>query len=389
MAVMVVVSEYVHVPQATTPLQTAPSTISVVDDLPPFTIPLLVPPSPQTAISVPHVATSVPPVIATSSATTSQPKVTTLVPSKPVVTTKPLVVAPVVVEPVSPPQEISQDIIDAGLNSAAQTLRGALVNIICYAPTGSGLHSMTGSGVVIDPKGIVLTNAHIAQYFLFADRGVSCRLRSGSPATDHYTAALLYLPSIWIQNNAQVLTQISPSGTGEYDFAFIGIVGSIQKPSTPLPNAFPALPLAVAPLSTGAPVVIGSYGAQFLEYSQIQSNLFPTLVFGSVKNVFTFATNSIDVVALGGSAAAQEGSSGGGVVNALGELAATITTSTTEGVTSGRQLNAITASYMRREYANETGESLDSLLSLPLATSIANFIPSGAALEAILAQYLP
>ena len=97
---------------------------------------------------------------------------------------------------------------------------------------------------------------------------------------------------------------------------------------------------------TGTPVVIASYGAQFLEQSQVQSALFPTVVFGSVKDIFTFATNTIDVLALGGSAAAQEGSSGGGVSDAAGKLVGTITTSTTKGTTDTRSLSAITASYI-------------------------------------------
>jgi len=93
----------------------------------------------------------------------------------------------------------------------------------------------------------------------------------------------------------------------------------------------------------------------------------------SVKEVFTFASTSADVLALGGSAAAQEGSSGGGVSNINGELIGTITTSTTEGTTDTRKLDAITASYIRSAYARETGSALDLLLAKPTSTSIADF----------------
>ncbi|MDE2021487.1 MAG: hypothetical protein KGI71_00985, partial [Patescibacteria group bacterium] len=118
---------------------------------------------------------------------------------------------------------------ETALDVSAATLRGALVNIICYVPAGSGLHSISGSGVFIDPKGIILTNAHIAQYFLLADRGVSCVVRSGSPAVSRYTAALAYISPSWIHTNASVLTQASPSGTGEYDFALLAINKSITS----------------------------------------------------------------------------------------------------------------------------------------------------------------
>ena len=90
----------------------------------------------------------------------------------------------------------------------------------------------------------------------------------------------------------------------------------------------------------------------FLNQIRYNPSLFPTIVFGSVKDVFTFAATTIDVLTLGGSAAAQEGSSGGGVAGGNGKLVGTITTSTTNGPTDTRKLDAITASYIRAEYAN-------------------------------------
>ena len=275
----------------------------------------------------------------------------------------------------------------AELDAAATTLRGALVNILCYMPAGSGLHSISGSGVIIDPKGIILTNAHIAQYFLLADRGASCSVRTGSPAADNYRAALIYIPQIWLNLNKKVITQASPSGTGQYDFALLAITQS--ETARPLPASYPYIPLATMPPSAGAPVVIASYGAQFLDTSQIQSGLYPTVVFGAVKDIFTFAVNSVDVLSLGGSAAAQEGSSGGGIAGASDNLVGTITTSTVEGDTDSRTLGAITASYIRGEYATETGQPLDSLLAGPTSNALANFAPRIPSLEAIITSQLP
>ncbi len=275
----------------------------------------------------------------------------------------------------------------AALDATALALREALVNIICYAPAGGVLRSLSGSGVIIDPKGIILTNAHIAQNFLLADRGVSCSIRAGSPAVKRYEAALIFISSAWLNANASVLTQSAPSGTGEYDFALLAITKSATV--TPLPAQFPFLPLAETPSPPGTPVVIGSYGAQFLESSQIQSSLFPTVVFGSVKNVFTFGKNTIDVLALGGSAAAQQGSSGGGIADARGMLVGTITTSTIEGATDTRSLDAITASYIRAQYANETGSALDALLAKPTAAATADFAPQMPTLESVITAHLP
>ena len=277
--------------------------------------------------------------------------------------------------------------VNAALDAAASTLRDALVNIMCYAPQRVGLHSISGSGVIIDSKGIILTNAHIAQYFLLADRNVSCTIRAGSPAINSYEAVLIYIPSAWLSANADILTKTNPRGTGEYDFALLAITKSASTKT--LPAVFPSVPLAILPVASGTPVVIATYGAQFLESSQVQSALFPTIVFGSVKDTFTFATNTIDVLALGGSAAAQEGSSGGGVADASGELVGTITTSTIKGTTDTRSLDAITASYIRAAYASETGLALDLLLAKPTATSVVDFAPHIPALEAIITANLP
>ncbi|MDO8575745.1 MAG: trypsin-like peptidase domain-containing protein [bacterium] len=273
------------------------------------------------------------------------------------------------------------------LDVAASSLRSALANIICYVPIGGGLHSISGSGVFIDSKGIILTNAHIAQYFLLMDRGADCTIRTGSPAADKYKAALIYISPAWLRANADVLTQTLPHGTGEDDYALVAVTKGVT--AAPLPGALPSLPLGTMPPIVGTPIVIASYGAQFLESSQVRNSLFPTIVFGSVKDIFTFGTNTIDVLALGGSAAAQEGSSGGGVADASGQLVGTITTSTVTGTTDTRSLDAITASYIRADYAGETGEALDLLLSRDTATSVSEFALRIPALEAIITAGLP
>lgn len=281
----------------------------------------------------------------------------------------------------TPPQEVGD------LDDASSALRKAIVNIICHVPPGTRLHSISGSGVFIDEKGIILTNSHIAQYFLYEDRGASCTIRTGSPATDAYEASPIFISSAWVNANKDILIKDSPIGTGEYDYAFLAVTKSATH--NPLPKSFPFLPLGTVPPVAGTPIVIGAYGAQFLGSNQIQSSLFPIIVFGSVKEIFTFASNTIDVLSLGGSAAAQQGSSGGAVIDALGTLVGTITTSTIDGATENRTLDAISASYIRSAYAGETGEALDILLARPTALSIAKFFPSMATLEAILVAYLP
>lgn len=310
-------------------------------------------------------------------------------PKKDIVVTekKELAPPPTVAPPPASAPVSAQPAVQSSLIGPSSALINALVNIICYVRSGSGLHSISGSGVIIDPKGIILTNAHVAQYFLLADRGAECTIRTGSPAIDSYEGSLIYISPIWVQANPNVLTEEQPSGTGEYDFALVAITRSATTARLPSPFFFALL--ATMPPLTDTPVVIASYGAQFLNASQVRSALFPTIAFGSVKEVFTFGVHTIDVLALGGSAAAQEGSSGGGVVDASGQLVGTITTSTVSGATDTRSLNAITASYIRAEYESETGEALDTLLARPTPISIADFAPHIPVLEKIVTAGLP
>lgn len=365
-------------PQAPSAQRTASSTLAVVPTLtlPPISVPGLEEKADTPVATSSTQATATPEptkkkiAAAPATSTSASPPVTS--------------VAKPVAAPTPPPLASSGDV---GLDATAATLRSALVNIICYAPPGSNIHSISGSGVVIDPKGIILTNAHIAQYFLLTDLGVSCTIRTGSPAVGRYGAALIYISPLWLRANATAITQAAPSGTGEYDFALLAINRSVLN--APLPTTFASIPLAGSPPNVGTPIVIATYGAQFLEVNQIQSSLFPTLVFGSVKDVFTFKSNTIDVLALGGSAAAQEGSSGGGVASAQGELTGTITTSTVTGDTSTRSVSAITASYIRAEYAGEMSSALDLLLAEPTTASIADFATKIPTLEAILTANLP
>ncbi|NNM83624.1 trypsin-like peptidase domain-containing protein [Candidatus Parcubacteria bacterium] len=293
----------------------------------------------------------------------------------------------VVAPPSTPTPAPASSTSNSPLEASATALRLALVNIICYTPTNSILHSISGSGVMVDKKGIILTNAHVAQYFLLANQGVSCTIRTGGPAVDTYKASLMYISPEWLRANPTVLTETNPSGTGEYDFAFLAVTSSAT--TSELPYSFLYVPLSTESSPIGTPVTIASYGAQSLEFSQIQSDLFPTVVFDSIREVFTFASSTVDAFSLGGSAAAQEGSSGGGVADNQGDLVGILTTSTVSGALSTRTLHAITAAYIRAEYERETGQSLDLLFAQTPSTVAASFALQIPTLESILTAHLP
>ena len=245
---------------------------------------------------------------------------------------------------------------------ALGSLSKSLVNIVCDINTPSGQFLTSGSGVIIDSRGIILTNAHVAQFLLLKEGATttSCSVRTGSPASTAYSAELVYISGPWISAHPGTALSGAPTGTGEHDFALLAITGS--RTPLPLPGSFPAVPLTEASLAVGKDAALASYGAQGLSAEQVKQALFPTLAFGSIKDVYafrkTFDLTAIDLIALGANKAAQAGSSGGGVVNGKGELVALITTSSP-----GRNVSAITAGHIARSFRADVGDDIDKYLS--------------------------
>jgi S1-C subfamily serine protease len=264
----------------------------------------------------------------------------------------------------SAPESAASTVIPAQeLDASGGQLLKSLVNIVCVSSDPS-IPSISGSGVIIDSRGIILTAAHVAQLFLLQDylgtNKVACIVRDGSPARRAYLAEPIYVSPLWIQQNPDTLTMKSPVGTGENDFALLGITATAT--STPLPASYPSVPLGDGDPQLQEPVALGSYGAQYLSASEINYALYPILVFGSIHDRYTFGTTTVDLVSVVGSAASQEGSSGGGIVNSQGQLLGTITTSSISGDLQSRTLNVITVDHIRRSYTKDTGENFDAVL---------------------------
>jgi S1-C subfamily serine protease len=277
--------------------------------------------------------------------------------------------------PVAPKTIVQTPAQARALSASGSKLLGSLVNIVCLSADPS-IPSITGTGVMIDPRGIILTAAHVAQLFALQDylgpTKVECLIRTGSPARRAYTAEPIYISKSWVMNNPSTLASTSPIGTGQYDVALLGVTGTAT--STPVPTVFPYTPLAASAPTAGEPIAVGSYGAQYLTDTQLNYSLYPILVFGSINTLFTYATGSADLFSIYGTPASQEGSSGGGIVNSLGQLIGTITTSSVSGDFQTRTLNAVTVYHLRQTYLLDTGVPLDSALqSETVPQLIANF----------------
>jgi hypothetical protein len=138
-------------------------------------------------------------------------------------------------------------------------------------------------------------------------------------------------------------------------------------------------------MKKGQAVGIASYGAQELSVREITRALRPTLAFSTVTNRYSFAETTVDLVSIGGTIAAQEGSSGGGIVDERGTLAALITTSSQEGPFLTRDMRAVTPEHIRTSFHTETGRDFDANFSKQsidslIAESASTFTALGAKL---------
>ncbi len=248
------------------------------------------------------------------------------------------------------------------LNDSA---RAALVNVLCRQTGSTPGKSISGSGVIIDPRGVILTNAHVAQYVLLSQDprlNISCVIRAGAPATPRWIAETLFIPSVWVDAHANEINMAHPLGTGEHDYALLLITKSID--ASPLPVAFPFLSVDTREAIgfQGDQILVASYPTEFIGDIAAQFSLYPVTSITTIKQLLTFASNSVDLLSLGGVPGAQGGSSGGAVVNAWGFLVGLISTTSEGETTATRDLRAISPSYINRDLVTQTGFDLATIL---------------------------
>lgn len=268
----------------------------------------------------------------------------------------------------TPPHE------EGALNNEA---RAALVNIICETSETS-IKSISGSGTIIDPRGIVVTNAHVAQYILLSrntDLEIKCRIRTGSPAREAWTPDVIFFPAEWVVAHAKDILESRPVGTGENDYALIQIVASID--GTALPAVFPFLkPDSREKIGfTGDQILIAAYPAEFTGGNAARNGLYISSVFTTIKQMLTFSEELVDMISLGGTAVAQSGSSGGAVVNMWGRIIGVITTTSEGETTETRDLRAITFAHIDRSIRSHTGTGLDGMLQRDPSAQVSEFKP--------------
>ncbi len=254
----------------------------------------------------------------------------------------------------------------------------AIVNIYCTSITSKQIRTTTGTGFFAHPSGIIMTNAHVAQFLLLENTGVfgdtNCIIRTGNPAAPRYHAELLYIPPAWVKANASLIDDKAPSGTGERDYALLYVTKTVDE--SPLPVVFPALALDIRPLSVrdrNSSVIAAGYPAGALLRGGSDIDLLSRQASTSISELYTFTKNTADVVALRGSSMGEQGASGGPVVNSAGAVIGMITTRGNDATDGVGSLRAISLSHINSTITEETGIDLNRNLASEVTARAAEF----------------
>jgi hypothetical protein len=277
--------------------------------------------------------------------------------------------------PTQPPPAAPVVIPQLSTNVIETQTRGAVVHLLCTTRTDRSIRIITGSGVIIDPRGVVLTNAHVAQFWLFPEESsrfgdTGCSVRATIPIDRRYHAELLYLPEAWVREHAVDIENPSPRGTGEDDYALLRITEPVSSRLV-LPVIFPFVTYSTSDshIDENDSIFLAAYPATDQEASarELESlSIVSTTAF--VEEVFTFNRTTLDLISLGASQLSFKGSSGGAVMDEDNRLIGLITTSTEGQTAAERKLRAITLAHVNRSLLSHTGISLDAHLSGNLET---------------------
>lgn len=257
---------------------------------------------------------------------------------------------------------------ESSLNNTVSDPLSALVNIFCTFTTPTTVRTTTGTGFFIHSDGVILTNAHVAQYLLLGETELlgdaECLVRTGDPAKAEYKAKLLYIPPTWVQKNASLIDNEAPTGTGERDYALLYVSSSITK--SPLPAKFPALAVDTNYLPRsieGSSIQAAGYPATDLIKNGANTPLIPRIATTTVSELYTFGSNYADVFSIHGTNVGAEGSSGGPIVTPEGKVIGMIVTRGNDETDGKGSLRAITLSHINSTIKEETGFSLENNVS--------------------------
>lgn len=251
-------------------------------------------------------------------------------------------------------------------------ISNVLVNIICTEKNGNYIIANTGSGVIISAKGVVITNAHVGQYFLLDKEleNYSCALYQENIPTYGYLADLLYISPDWIKENPEVIKSKNPRGTGENDYALLRITKN-TNPALSIPKQFQYANINTNyEVEIGDKIEIGGFPGAPESIVDLNRTVGLKTDLSTIKDIFTFNEKTIDIFSTGSTKVAARGASGGGIFKDSSLIGLIVTTS---GDGSDSYINAISTNYINRDLKKDYGLNIYELLDKNLELESENF----------------
>lgn len=279
---------------------------------------------------------------------------------------------------------------ETGLSFKSDFVENVVVNIVCVNRQVNKISLTTGSGVLVSSSGLILTNSHVANSFLFDDKNSKnykeCSVRRENIPNYGFNAELVYLPSDWILQNKSFFTESNPKGSGENDYALLAITSNIN-PVLSLPSSFEHVSVldSEEPINEGINILIAAYPGVHTGVFEVDSNAKLKKADSYIEDLITFNGKTIDLVSSGPNQVAQRGSSGGGVFWAQ-KLLGLITTTDQNG--SGSYLNALTLPYIIRDFKNDTSQDFIEFITRNKNSLISDFEKDEDYLKGLVAEFL-
>ena len=231
--------------------------------------------------------------------------------------------------------------------SVTQTTENSLVNIFCSQKVGNVRKTITGSGVLINLDGTVLTNSHVAQFPLVAEsnNSVVCIARIGSPAQTVLSVKTAFISPEWVKTNAKYINSGGGPETGQSDYALLNISYADGRKLDMYPSS---IEQTYTPVGTNIEAV--SYPANILATKGVNSSLYIKREPLQVTNLFTFAgfdSNHPDIIETSDSTIGQGGSSGGALTNENGGLVGLITTIVDGSTANTKKIRGVSVNHIQ------------------------------------------